>query len=332
MALAGPRASVLVGEDVQRVRTVGEVLQTALTLRRAMAKKKPRYFPVQRKWNLTYQEPEGSPRKLVRVDQHLGQLNHRHYRQGRIYRGSVEITPDYVNQLDVYVLVNNWQLHAGWRLAYQMYLNNTHHEREILKSNVARWEDFRVNPGVTADLASVRMYDSTLIGSAYGGGEYQASQVQDTTNAIKTFTFSGSSASTYGILEEWSKSYTTSSDPSVPALPLTGGYVSIQNEVDPVVHANLQDHGSEPPYDQVLDYPQCWVRVARLDASSANGTQKLSTGMIDIPLGFILLVPAGAGMAAEEVTISVASGDYKGVASWPIGTPQLQNDKSWKVV
>jgi len=262
-------------------------------------------------------------------------MNYRHYREGRVYRGSLEIDVNHPGVVDVYVLNDDWQLHAAWKLAYQQYLNNTAHERAILKNRTAKWEDFRIYWGGSgADMYPVR-FDTLLGFSPDTTGEFTLSTVVDTTDTVRTFTLGTPGATSYGILQEWERTYETQPIPSSgsgsPGQAV--GYVSIQNEIDGQMADDLQTHGNNPPYAININSARMWTKVASLAGNRANGSQKLSTGNIDIPLGMVMLVLSGQeDDTSQTIRFSAAPGDYKGVKSWPIGTPQLQNDKSWKVV
>ena len=76
-------------------------------------------------------------------------MNHRLYRQTRDYELKLDLNANSADQyVEIYVLADTWALRKSVQLAKQMYDANTKEERAALGGKTARWEDFRIDPGV----------------------------------------------------------------------------------------------------------------------------------------------------------------------------------------
>ena len=115
-----------------------------------MAKKMSKHYPVVRKAPIS---SGAAANTLVDTGRFLSVLNRRLYRMGRNYEAKVDLRNDYAGQVEVYVLRDDWVVQKAYQMAYQAYLDNTMEEREgSTGTNVARWEDFRVQSGLTLAL------------------------------------------------------------------------------------------------------------------------------------------------------------------------------------
>lgn len=278
-----------------------------------MAKKNAKHYPVLRKFPLTV-----ANNMMIDSSRLLSQVNRRMYRASRTYDLTVSLNPQSTDdQITVYVLRDDWDLHGAVKLAYQAYRENTKDERDqtILE---ARWEDFRIDHGTTHTLVS-----PIITGINAGGvlgtdvtitaGEFPISAVTDQNGVTKTFKISGAgSASEYNILSEWDSAGNVQAEPSTGTT--TGGaYVDLNTNVDVATMQRLQGDGNNPPYDKESSLPLYpWVKVASL-GFNAQGVQQLSSGVIRAPLGFVAITSVGSGNGS--VYVNYRSGDYKGVHS-----------------
>jgi hypothetical protein len=217
--------------------------------------------------------------------------------------------------VEVYVLRDDWAVHQGIKLAYQMYLKNTEDERKALGKNmVARWEDFRINDGVVGNDLFPKLQDATFAGggSRLTGGEFAETNVVDTNNTRRTFTWGVPGATQYGILQEYDKAGNTQVAPA-DTFGVTGAYSDIDEEFNTGTATDLQTDGDVPPYDRngvAASTP--WVKVATL-GQSAGGAQKLSTGYVNAPCGLVVLVGPSNDWNSDVIHFEVQKGNYKGV-------------------
>lgn len=243
----------------------------------------------------------------------LSVVNRRLYRFGRNYEVKVDLRNDYVGQVEVFALRDDWAVQKAFQMAYQEYLKNTEEERKNLSSNmIARWEDFRVRDGLTLAKNDARPVLHTPAGAAsvLSAGEFAFSNVVDGAGTERTFTWGAGAADRYGILEEYNKMSNTQVDPSI--VVNDAPYVDIDTDVDEVTHDNLQTDGNQPPYDQNgVNGASPWVRIGVL--GSTAGSQKLSTGFFTAPCGLVLMKGFGETTESYSATLVVKTGDYKGV-------------------
>ena len=275
-----------------------------------MAKKKSKHYPVVR----------GSPissgaaaNTLVDMARNLSVLNRRLYRFGRNYQVKVDLRNDYVGQVEVFALRDDWAVQKAFQMAYQEYLDNTMQERENLSSNmIARWEDFRVRDGLTLAKNDARPVLHTPAGGAsvLNAGEFALSNVVDGGGTERTFSWGAGSGTIYGILEEYNKVSNTGLE--APVVVNDAPYVDIDTSVDEATHDNLQTDGNAPPYDQNgINEGSPWVRIAVL--GSTAGSQKLSSGFFTAPCGLVLLKGFSETSEAYSAEVEAKAGDYKGV-------------------
>ena len=90
-----------------------------------MAKSKGKRYPVQRHSELGGIEG-GSTHFKIDVAKHLSELNHRLYRQSRVYRCKVNHlgSPTDRGKLDVYVLRDTWMLQKAYQMAKDAFDKN----------------------------------------------------------------------------------------------------------------------------------------------------------------------------------------------------------------
>jgi hypothetical protein len=279
----------------------------------------PKHYPVQRHIRLA----EGaSPQSnnatmLVRVDRELSRVNKRLYRQSRV--PSCKITLDANvsagQGVDVYVLRDTWMNMKAYQLAKTMFDENSKQERLAMSKSIqARWNDFRVNMGLTsfAELDAVIEGESTAT-KMFGVGEYELTEVTDAAGTAHTFRWVGTGGNTFNIIDEYDRTGNTQTAPSSTAT--TMAYDSLEDELDGAQVDHLSSDGNMPPYARTTVENEVLVRVARL-VNDGTGTSKLTTGFFNAPCGFIILEGVGGGTSVtldSAITLEVQSGDYKGV-------------------
>jgi hypothetical protein len=254
---------------------------------------------------------------LVRVDRELSRVNKRLYRQSRV--PSCKITLDANvsagQGVDVYVLRDTWMNMKAYQLAKTMFDENSKQERSAMSKSIqARWNDFRVNMGLTsfAELDAVIEGESTAT-KMFGVGEYELTEVTDAAGTAHTFRWVGTGGNTFNIIDEYDRTGNTQTAPSSTAT--TMAYDSLEDELDGAQVDHLSSDGNMPPYARTTVENEVLVRVARL-VNDGTGTSKLTTGFFNAPCGFIILEGVGGGTSVtldSAITLEVQSGDYKGV-------------------
>jgi hypothetical protein len=251
---------------------------------------------------------------LVDTARNLSVLNRRLYRYGRYYEVKVDLRNDTAGQIEVFALRDDWAVQKAFQMAYKQYLENTADERKNMSSNmIARWEDFRIEDGLTLAKNDSRpvMHQVSGSSSVLNAGEFALSNVVDGAGNEMTFSWGAGTAGTkWGILEEYDRVSSAHNQPD--SVTTTAPYDNINTDVDDTTHDNLQADGDVPPYDQFgVNATTPWVRIAVLGGTA--GTQKLSTGFFTAPCGLVLLKGFSDTGSTYPVTVSTKAGDYKGV-------------------
>lgn len=277
---------------------------------------KTKHYPVVRSSQIL-----GGPaaNTLVDVARNLSVLNRRLMRMGRYYECKVDIDVDYVgSNVEVYVLRDDWAVQKGFQMAYQQYLEVTADERKRMSPDqVARWEDFRVEHGLTIP---INVGVPTLLSPSGGnttlsGGEFVDSTTIDATGNRRTFTWGTPGALQWGILQEYDK---YANAPTSPTDTIGGPgqrmpYSGLNEDVDDIQSFDMQTNGDNPPYDRDgVNASSPWVRVATIGINGLGG-QKLSTGFFCAPCGLILLRGYSDEGGEFALNVTAKSGDYKGV-------------------
>lgn len=290
---------------------------------RTKAKKR---YPVQRATEIrTFGNDDN---KLIDVPKMMSMLNHRLYRQSRVYRSKINLmnrteqNTSYPTgfTIEVYALRDTWMLQKAYQLAKATYDKNTAEERARLGSKqTARWEDFRIVADLSGGGTEMRPYvtdANTLAGSLLNTGEHVASQVVDESGNSRAFGLYGN-ASRYSILQEYDNTANTEVSPDSTVASANIAYGELDNDAQADSLEDLQTHGDNPPYDATsLESNKPFVKVGEV---GIYGDKLVSTtGFFDAPLGIIYVRytdgrQGGAGAANFHLELEVASGDYKGV-------------------
>jgi hypothetical protein len=280
-----------------------------------MAKKKSKHYPVVLNSKVGYTAPPAGTTYLIQVDQFLSKLNRRLYRQGRYYQAKIDLDVSSNANIEVFALRDDWAVQKAFQRGYQEYLDNTMEERERLgDGQQGRWGDFRVEPGTAGTVTDLVPVLSTAAGSdvQLTAGEFALAQVVDDAGTAYFFTWGATSASRFGLLEEYDKVGNAQTTPD--SRTADAPYVDINSEVNEQTHDHLQDAGNAPPYDESgVNAGAPFVKIAELGSgSSGTGAQKLSTGFFTAPCGLILITGMNA-VDVDDVVIEMKRGDYKGV-------------------
>ena len=288
-----------------------------------MAKKSSRsgskkHYPVQRTLLMGEVSPtSNNPTMVVRTDYALSQVNHRLYRQSRIpsvkVSGDLDAPPG--GYLDVYAISDTWINQKAYQLAKEQFDENAIEEMEqVGESNRARWNDFRVDIGLSSFAEMYPVLQGTVATNLGNNGEYLMSEVTDASGTSRTFRWIGTGSNTFNIIDEYDVTGRTSSTPS--AGTSTAAYEVLHDDIEGGMIDHISNDGNLPPYAENNLENECFSRVARLTVTAAGETGKVSTAFFNAPAGFILLVGGGGWTSTtlnEKIQVEVKSGDYKGI-------------------
>lgn len=302
-------------------------------------KKAPRHYPVQRMFQLKDQSSVIAGGRYLMGAHQLSTVNRRLYRQSRVYSMKLDVEPGSqpaTAGVAVYVLRDTWDMHGAYKYAMKMYYNAMKEELQA-KGAQTRWHDFRVIPdfqadGLNAVVSAPSTGTATMVDNTAGQGEFDSSSVVDQSGNTRVFSLhsQATSATQFGILEEWSRLDRVDADPqsSDASLPYSG----LNPGQDEANYDLLRAAGSNPPYATTSE-TSIWRRVGVIK-ETPSGVSKLSTGFFDAPLGIVVLVST-AFTTDDQVYgmhVTFQAGDYKGVKAPAYATPVLTEAKEYEVV
>jgi len=279
-------------------------------------KSRSKHYPVQRHVGLTATSP-APPNLVVDGPRMLSQTNHRLYRQSRYYEMSVSLDTDLPEgtTVDVYALADSWMVQKAYQMAKDAFDQSNAEEKVMLNGRIARWNDFRVEHGLTPaggiDTALATNYlKASLAATPFTLGEFSDSLVIDDAGNPHSFTWGNPTLSKYSIIEEYDASGNTDITPNAPA---TGPYNGLLPGLEPGAAEALQADGNNPPYAANDIGMAVWIKVGTIHLGA--GRQRTSTGFFTAPCGLVALLGAGAIIADNATNLSVEfkKGDYKGV-------------------
>ena len=250
----------------------------------------------------------------VYVPRLLSQVNHRLYRDSRMYTCSVSIDSNLADAttVDVYALADTWYLKGALKLAKSAWDASNAEEIAMNNGHTARWNDFRIDAGISgaAQMLAVQFNQSSLGASQITDGEFDLSQVVDQAGASRSFTVGTPSVLEYNVFDEYDRQPGTNTDPTIPS---NGPYSGLLPNLSTAAAAHISDAGNNPPYKADGYGNAIWVKVGTLHL--AAGRQRLSTGFFPAPMGMIVLEGVGTIGDQADVSVEVKGGDYKGVMS-----------------
>lgn len=278
------------------------------------------YYPVQRHINLR-STAVATDYYVLDVARCLSVQNHRLYRQGKTYSVKLDVNPGAVaTSYAVFALVDTWYIQKAWQMARKVYLDNMAAERAVMsKQQIARWEDFRVNAGLSGAPGTIvpAPFSDGLGSAADTAGEFELSEITLADGVTtRTFTWGTPVGGELAMLAEYDKSGATDPSPSTSSGPKP--YAGVEGDVQETSMDALQSKGDLPPYNNTVFNTRVWVRIGYLDAGSVNG--KLSTGYFNAPCGLIAIQPlAPSTEITAQLSMTVQAGDYKGVKAMNMG-------------
>jgi len=292
----------------------------AIKIDPSFRKKKPlEFFPVQRKIALSNASASGATVAQFDTGRLLSQVNHRLYRYGKRYTQKIDVDPSGIpagTSIDVWALMDTWYVQKAFEEAAVVFHRAYTDERENLSKEArARWFDFRVRSGITADALSAVVDANPTTGATalITAGEFVDSKVEDAAGATRTFSWAGATtATTYSLIGEYDLAGNTNSSPTTTTG--AGPYDDLEADASAVEMNAQQTDGNLPPYDNNA-MPSVWMKVATLTVGAA-GNQKISTGYFDAPCGLTCLTVGGGAQVYDlrnSIHLTVQSGDYKGV-------------------
>ncbi len=219
------------------------------------------------------------------------------------------------NKIDVYALAPTWYVLNSLRTAKRVHDDAMKEERGLVGQ--ARWYDFRIDQDIPLgeELQPAGLDKTSLAISAVSrtGSEYATSQIHDVSGNNKVFRLVGASSTNgFNVFEEYDAMGNISDSPEVPA---AGGYDNVNAEIDTPNMEDLLNRGNAPPYNPDT-WNVVWMKVGEL-YRTASGTQSVSTGYFDAPLGIIYL-PNYAQTTNGVLRLEVKSGKYKGLQAVPL--------------
>ena len=270
------------------------------------SKKKSRYYPVQSRIDL-------SAGGIVIAPNVLSMINRRHYPATGVYECNVMLNPVVTSgQLNVYVLKDNWDTIGAIRLAFKAYQKATADERAMLsKSQIARWEDFRIAHDTGLTEMAPLVYDHGVGLSSLAVGEFENSTIVDALGNNRFFSIEqATSPSRFNILTQWSAGGNVDTDPvaNTSSVP----YAELDSLLSNQQGAEMQTDGNLPPYDaQGNDgLTSAWTKVATLTNANTGADGRLSTGFFRAPLGMVIITGADANGWG---LLQVREGSTKGI-------------------
>jgi hypothetical protein len=278
------------------------------------------YYPVQRQMALRSEGTEVDY-YVLDVARCLSVSNHRLYRQGKTYVAKVDLDPGASGIFNVFALRDTWMIQKAWQLGRSVYLRSTADERAVMsKQKIARWEDFRVDAGLSGHTGNELVpaqFSNGMASAADTAGEFQLSEITLADGATqRAFTWGATGGTFLGLLEEYDKAGATDGAPS--AIEADNPYAGVDVGVHETQMDDLAGRGNFPPYDRNNFNARVWVKIGVLNGVAAHG--KLSTGYFNAPCGLIAVQPAVASTpVVAELSLTVQSGDYKGVKAHNMG-------------
>ncbi len=250
--------------------------------------------------------------KELEIPRVLSGVNHRLYRQHGVYRAKLDLlTAGPVQEIKVYALSNTWYVKRAIQMAKQVHDKAMEEERAM--GQQARWYDFRITPNQAGHDDMVQAISLTP-GAAptlvTHPGEWNYSTIEDAAGTSKAFVLpAGGSTTGYNIFQEYDRTANTERDP-VFALS-TGGYDGVDASVEGENLVSLTEKGNQPPYNGQDLLADVFVQVGSL-YRDGSGSQRLSTGFFDAPLGQVWIQYPAAD-ANLILNLECKSGKYKGV-------------------
>lgn len=251
---------------------------------------------------------------LIDVGAALSAINHRLYRQGKLYTVKIESPLYQPPGVGVFLkrLPDTWWMQKAYHLAMQA------RDDQLAQSSRprGRWDDFRV--GWSSALKTSTAPSHSDYSATWTADELQLSKVHDaTTSTDHEFVAWGAARDAtnnlYGIIEQYDQIGNTLPSPGQSG---TGAYTNTYADAGLVESAgdNKATQGDDAPYDMDSFNGASDVGAIQLGTlgtiQSGTGDGRISV-IADLPLG--LLKVENTTAVGQVVQITVMKGDYKGV-------------------
>ena len=274
---------------------------------------------------------------IVEIAPELSKMNHRLYRQTRLYNVRFEAGDNATNshvKYEFYTLPDNWFVRGAIKYAHSVYMQN--HKQELEAGiKFSQWHDFRVtpqNPDGVYEYAGGRLWDgdgfaNTVADEPSGfGGTYSQTKAADGT----TFGFHvmGNISNSYNILREYAeflnnrKPDNESTTAVQPYSDLVPGLLDAETMVESGDRAPYdRDFSGWIPDDETVDDStgqHCLTLKAML-MSFRDGSSQQRTPFFTAPLGLVYVRRFTGGNLTDLDTdkqvlrMEVQAGHYKGV-------------------
>jgi len=285
----------------------------------ARKKTKAKRYAVQRHIEIRNEGISTQNTNIVDVPQFLSKVNHRLYRQSRVYKCKINVNQA-INRCEfkVYTLRDTWFLQKAYQMAKDTYDKNTVEERSGMSpKSIARWQDFRIaiapKDGVTYNFLNPAIRDDTLALQDLEIGEFDLSLVHKEDGTAMSFGLFDIANARWSIIQEYDRSANTDNSPEDETNLNVAAYSGLDDDVQDASRLHLTTAGNAPPYDSnSLDGNKLFREVGILSGTGGTvGTQKATTGFFEAPLGVIVIVATNKDII--DLELEVAAGDYKGV-------------------
>lgn len=278
-------------------------------------------YPVCRKFTI---DTGGTNDVYVDIGQCLSLINHRLYRQGRLYRCRVSITqPTSTSIHAITTLPDTWWARRAYNKVRDLWMTRVANKKALGVEAIGRWNDFKIGydaahrSNFTSALKPMLVTDATGTQAAMASSneEWNLSELMDNDGNANTFRFISTTVTSnvVNVLD----AYSDIQNIFAPDPDESGSGANIYSDFHDGIsdEGTMDDQGDNPPYHET-DFPQMEVLSGQListadmgSPTNGQGIQRLSTGYFDAPLGLLRITPG----ANEELTIEVQAGDYKGV-------------------
>lgn len=287
----------------------------------AKRKTKAKRYSVQRQIEVRNGAISESNINIIDVPQFLSKVNHRLYRQSRVYRTKISVNSAVPSGgFTVFALRDTWFLQKAYQMAKDTFDKNNVEERNAMSpKSIARWQDFRINihpkSGITYNDLNPAIRDDSLALQDLTIGEFELSFVHKEDGTAMSFGLFGLANSRWGIVHEYDTAANTDNSPEDTTGLNQSAYSGLDDDNQDAARAHLSTAGNAPPYDSNdLNGSRLFRKVATIgmdaDTSNVPFFDKKTTGYFDAPLGAILLVTT---VNPGSIELEVQSGDYKGV-------------------
>lgn len=268
---------------------------------------------------INYTWASGAVGTIVDIARSLSLVNHRLYKQNRVYMARVgwigtnaPVAPAPYS-MTVRCAQNNWQIRKAFAYAQTNYWKSFRDELQESNIKKGRWNQFIVDYEVSGGLADMLPSDITT-----GNAEWNDSEARDLTHVSNTSQFSllgPNAAGEYSMLTQYDLSADTEQD--VPAASgAVAPYANLHGDsADSASAELLQEHGDNPPYNPVnLQHQEQRFEISPGSVADVVNFPHF-TPWLEVPCGLLELTPNSVGTEFDGnlFCVELAPGPYKGV-------------------